>query len=141
MIAMLSCCGRVRICEYEWELQISSETHFQKLLDLPRDRRPTAVFAINDTMAEAFVQLVREKGLDVPRDISVAGFSDANEEQSSTSSWLTSYAQPTYSIGKQAARLLMKRIEDPLGGNVVILLQGELMEQPYHPQETSPHPN
>jgi LacI family transcriptional regulator len=38
--------------------------------------RPTAIFASNDDMAAAIVSLAHRRGLDVPRDLSVAGFGD-----------------------------------------------------------------
>ncbi len=98
-----------------------------EMLSLPPERRPTAIFAINDVMADVFVRLVREHGLDVPRDMSVAGFADANRSQPDSYAWLTSYAQPTYKIGREAARLLMKRIQDPASSTTWVLLQGELM--------------
>ncbi|MBG6117392.1 MULTISPECIES: LacI family DNA-binding transcriptional regulator [unclassified Sphingobium] len=38
--------------------------------------RPTAIFASNDDMAAAIISLAHRRGLDVPRDLSVAGFDD-----------------------------------------------------------------
>jgi len=99
----------------------------EEILAWPRPDRPTAVFAVNDAMADVFVRLVRERGLRVPQDISVAGFADANRSEPDPYSWLTSYAQPTYKIGREAARLLMRRIEDPAACTTSVLLQGELM--------------
>lgn len=37
---------------------------------------PTAIFASNDVMAAGVVHIARERGLEVPRDISVVGFDD-----------------------------------------------------------------
>lgn len=39
-------------------------------------RVPTAIFASNDDMAAAVISLAHRRGLDVPRDLSVAGFDD-----------------------------------------------------------------
>ena len=44
-------------------------------------RDPTARLAWNDYAAEALVQLLRERGLDVPRDVSVAGFDETAAEE------------------------------------------------------------
>ncbi len=43
---------------------------------LPMADRPTAVFGANDETAIGFIKAVRDAGLSVPRDVSVAGFDD-----------------------------------------------------------------
>lgn len=43
---------------------------------LVQDPRPTAVFAFNDSMAVGVLSAIQEGGLDIPGDISVAGFDD-----------------------------------------------------------------
>ena len=45
-----------------------------QLLDLAQP--PTAIFASNDVMAAGVVHVARQRGLDVPGDISVVGFDD-----------------------------------------------------------------
>lgn len=46
----------------------------ERLLDLPD--RPSAIFASNDVMAAGVVHVARERGMDVPHDLSVVGFDD-----------------------------------------------------------------
>lgn len=46
----------------------------ERLLDLMP--RPTAVFSSNDEMAAGVIHAARQRGLDVPRDLSVVGFDD-----------------------------------------------------------------
>lgn len=43
---------------------------------LDRSDRPTAIFASNDVMAAGVVHVARERGIDVPGDLSVVGFDD-----------------------------------------------------------------
>jgi DNA-binding LacI/PurR family transcriptional regulator len=43
---------------------------------LDRADRPTAILATSDVLAMGAMQAIRERGLDVPRDISVTGFDD-----------------------------------------------------------------
>lgn len=99
-----------------------------ELLSLPVERRPTAVFAINDDVARVFISLAQQRGLRVPGDVSVAGFGDAHDKQIEEQRLdLTTYVQPTYSIGEQAASLLLSRIENPRDATVTVLLQGKLV--------------
>jgi LacI family transcriptional regulator len=46
----------------------------ERLLDL--SPRPTAIFSCNDEMAAGVVHAARQRGLDVPRDLSIIGFDD-----------------------------------------------------------------
>lgn len=46
----------------------------ERLLDVTP--RPTAIFSSNDTMAAGVIHAARQRGLDVPRDLSVVGFDD-----------------------------------------------------------------
>jgi DNA-binding LacI/PurR family transcriptional regulator len=46
------------------------------LLDLPEPERPTAVFAVSDKAAIGAYRAARERGLAIPRDVSVVGFDD-----------------------------------------------------------------
>ncbi len=46
-------------------------------LELARDRRCTAVYAANDTLAIGLIQALRENGLSVPEDVSVVGVDDS----------------------------------------------------------------
>lgn len=97
------------------------------LLDLPVERRPTAIFAANDVIGETVTMVARDRGLRVPQDLSVAGFDDVVTVDREP--WLTTYAQPKRRIGQQAARLLMHRIANPCASPVTLLLEGELVRR------------
>ena len=58
------------------------------------------------------VQAIREEGLLIPRDISVAGY-DGNLISQVMSPQLTTYRQDTEAMGKAAAELLIEEIESP----------------------------
>lgn len=74
------------------------------LLSLPE--RPTAVFAANDLSAIALVEVAEERGLSIPRDLSVVGFDDI-PEASRLSPALTTIRQPMQNLGAAAAHLLI----------------------------------
>lgn len=75
------------------------------LLALPR--RPTAIFASSDQMALGAYKAVRERGLRIPRDVSVVGFDDLPEVRWSTPP-LTTVRQPLTEMGALAARTLLR---------------------------------
>ncbi len=75
-----------------------------RLLKL-RDR-PTAVFASNDDMALGVLAAAQRQGLDVPDDLSIAGFDDS---PASSLVWppLTTVLQPTVAMARTAVELLI----------------------------------
>ncbi|MCC2546608.1 LacI family transcriptional regulator [Hymenobacter sp. BT175] len=79
----------------------------QKLLRLAAP--PDAVFSSNDLAAVGALQLVKEKGLRVPQDIAIVGFS--NEKFTSlTEPTITSVDQRCEQMGQTAVRLLLKML-------------------------------
>lgn len=68
--------------------------------------RPTAIFASNDAMAAGVVHAARERGLDVPGDLSVIGFDDT---PISAQIWppLTTVRWPIVDMARAAARKLI----------------------------------
>lgn len=91
--------------------------------------RPTAIFAMNDTMATGCYRSIKNHGLHIPRDVSVVGF-DNREFAKLINPPLTTVALPNRQIGHQAAKLLLSRIEkkDVAEGCVVLpcnIIEGE----------------
>ncbi len=100
----------------------------REVLSLPADRRPTALFGGMDIISEVIASVAQELGLQIPGDLSVAGFDDVNIDPAKPA-WLTTYAQPKQRIGQQAARLLMKRLQKSIRSSSIILLEGKLVER------------
>lgn len=75
---------------------------------------PTAFFCDTDIQAAAVISTVTEKGFAVPRDISVVGFCDL-ELARCLNPPLTTVRQPGLEVGKEAARILLKRIKEGIG--------------------------
>ncbi len=99
-----------------------------RMLSHPVAQRPTAIFGANDPVAETVAEAAREKGLDVPSELSVVGFDDAGFDPEKAP-WLTTYSQPTYGIGQQAVRLLMARLQKPARQTETVLLEGRLVQR------------
>ncbi|MCU4677352.1 LacI family transcriptional regulator [Catenovulum sp. 2E275] len=74
---------------------------------LALEQRPTAVFACNDEIAAGALFAARLNGLDVPKNLAIAGFED-NPFSRQTWPKLTTAAQPTRQIASQAAELLLQ---------------------------------
>jgi len=74
---------------------------------LALSRRPTAIFATSDQVAIGFIKAVRDAGLSVPGDVSVAGFDDI-EYANLFSPALTTMRQPRADIGRGAAENLVQ---------------------------------
>ena len=81
----------------------------RRLFALPQ--RPTAIFGSNDEIAAGVLAAARSAGLNVPYDLSIAGFEDS---PFSKQSWpaLTTAKQATEEIGRQAARRLLADIRE-----------------------------
>lgn len=72
-------------------------------------QRPTAVFASNDDMAAGTVAIAHRMGLDVPGDLTVAGFDDT---ALATTIWpeLTTVRQPITQMAEMAVQFLVRQI-------------------------------
>lgn len=79
----------------------------RELFALPRERRPTAVFAANDDMAAGVIWAAAKHGLAVPRDVSVCGFDDTPIAQQIWPA-LTTVHQPSHDMGRIAALQLLE---------------------------------
>jgi len=71
---------------------------------------PSAIFAFNDNMALGVLRAARERGLDVPRRLSVVGFDDL-EMAALVTPELTTVRQPLQEIGRVAAGVLYRLLD------------------------------
>jgi LacI family transcriptional regulator len=74
---------------------------------LARDPTPTAIVASNDQMALAAIEVAREKGLDVPEDLSVVSFDNTPVARFSRPS-LTAVDQPIAETFSRSVELLIE---------------------------------
>jgi LacI family transcriptional regulator len=83
----------------------------EDLVGMPDDQRPTAVFVASDSMALEVMAVVRERGKEVPRDLSIVGFDD-NPSGLYGPVALTTVRQPLIRMAEESVKLLNK-IMDP----------------------------
>lgn len=86
----------------------------------------TAVVAANDTVALGACAAVRDLGLRIPEDVSVAGFDDLPFSVDSVPA-LTTVRLPLFEAGARAGRLAMGKETPPQGG--VATIAAELMDR------------
>ena len=72
---------------------------------LAQDPRPTAIFAANDDMAAGVLRAATQLGIDVPGQLSIAGFDDTALAQQIDPP-LTTVRQPLVSMAQHAAEML-----------------------------------
>jgi DNA-binding LacI/PurR family transcriptional regulator len=73
---------------------------------LDRADRPTAILALSDVQALGVIAAAAERGIEVPRDLSVVGFDDIPQAAAATPA-LTTVSQPHEEKGRAAVRLLV----------------------------------
>jgi len=113
----------VRHCK-EWD----SASGYKEALDLlSKDIIPTAIFAGNDLIAVGVMDALREKGLNVPKDISVVGYDD-REVCGYVRPKLTTVRLPLVEIGKKSAEILINHINGKNEGiEAITRVKGELI--------------
>ena len=84
-----------------------AKTQIAKIFDSEID----AIFAVNEIYAAIAIRIAKEKGYNVPEDISVIGFTDGLISEYSSPS-ITAIVQHGFTMGRQAAELLIERIEN-----------------------------
>ncbi|MBW1708444.1 MAG: LacI family DNA-binding transcriptional regulator [Deltaproteobacteria bacterium] len=95
------------IFESEYTL-VDGKEAMQRLLSLPDP--PTAVFAASDVLAMGALTAVKENGLRVPQDISIAGFDDL-DFTAYLDPPLTTVRIPAFEMGQLAVKMLFEMID------------------------------
>lgn len=76
---------------------------------LNHENRPDAIFAINDPTAIEAIRIIKERGLSIPGDIAIVGFSN-DFVSSMIEPALTTVEQPIHEMGRTAAQLLLDQM-------------------------------
>jgi len=79
----------------------------QVLLEL--EKQPDAIFAVNDPVAIGAYEEIKNRGLRIPDDIAVVGFSN-NPVAAIIDPPLTTIEQPAHELGRRAAIVLLEQI-------------------------------
>lgn len=75
------------------------------------DNQPSAIFCYNDRMAMGVYRAVAERGLRIPKDVSVVGFDDQAPIPEGLFPSLTTVALPHYELGTRAVEMLADLVD------------------------------
>lgn len=73
---------------------------------------PDAIFTATNLMTLGALRAIRQRGMRVPEDVALVGFDDIPWAEELYSP-LTAVAQPTYELGQEAVRMLLRRLDQP----------------------------
>jgi LacI family transcriptional regulator len=91
---------------------------------LTRKTKPTCVFAVTDVMAIGALTALREAGISVPGEMSLAGFDDVPVVRDLTPP-LTTVSLPLEELGERAMELAIKGARG--GRSRILRLSGEVV--------------
>lgn len=93
---------------------------------LARKQAPTAIFASTDEMAAGVMSVAHQLGYSIPRDLSVAGYDNA---QIAHQIWpaLTTVAQPVSDMAEMATQLLIDQLRGGTKNITQVAMQTELV--------------
>ncbi len=108
--------------------RIDGRDGIEQLLALPNP--PDALVCGSGTSALSVLFYLKEQGINVPQDFGLVGASDEPASALVTPS-VTSVCQPAYEMGKKAAELIIKEIEDRSeeGSYQVIEMEAKLVQR------------
>jgi len=83
----------------------------EDILSQSADDRPTAIICYNDELAVKLLDVIRERQLNIPNDISIVGFDDSFLANVSEVK-LTTIKHPQSELGEAAGKLILDMIKD-----------------------------
>jgi LacI family transcriptional regulator len=98
----------------------------QRLIGLPKQRRPTALFCANDVMALGALQQLLLAGVSVPSEVAVVGYDDIDFAGAAAVP-LTSVRQPRDKLGRTATELLIAETTEEAHEHQGVTFVPELM--------------
>jgi LacI family transcriptional regulator, repressor for deo operon, udp, cdd, tsx, nupC, and nupG len=100
------------------DLEFQNGVQAMRML-LEQEEKPTAIFAVSDTLAIGALKGINGSGLHVPSDLAIVGF-DNISFSNMTNPTLTTVSQPMYKMGVTAANMLIMSIKGEQVESVVL---------------------
>lgn len=95
---------------------------------LMKPNRPTAIMCANDITAIGVFEIMEKLGLKCPDDVSLIGFDNIQYDHPLIQT-LTTFDVQKHKMGEEAARALIKRINNPLSSRLSIGVVANLIER------------
>ncbi|CAL2101102.1 LacI family transcriptional regulator [Tenacibaculum sp. 190130A14a] len=92
-------------------VEVDEENNIKEQIESLFENKIDAIFTVNEIYAAIAIRIAKERGLGIPEDISIIGFTDGLISEYSSPS-ITTVVQHGYTMGKQAAEMLIDRIEN-----------------------------
>ncbi|WP_317368339.1 LacI family DNA-binding transcriptional regulator [uncultured Tyzzerella sp.] len=93
---------------------------------LKREKPPTAIFAVSDSMAIGAIKAIKKQGKIVGKDIDVIGFDDTIISKLYEPD-ITTISQPRFKMGQLAMKAILEKINDNSVSNKFITLEHNLV--------------
>ena len=90
------------------------------------EKSPTALLCYDDLIAVEVIHLLRERNLNIPKDVGVVSFNDSVQAREDHMN-ITSVHLPIEKVGESAASFLLQRLENPDISRQVIKHKGKLV--------------
>lgn len=121
--------AEAKLTPYFWDCSLWPKAAHEAAQKYLLESSPiTAIFGCNDTVLIALMQVAQAQGRTLPDDISLIGFDNIELAQHTTPP-LTSIWVDQMGMGRQAAQLLLNRIEYPAAANVRTLIRPQLIQR------------
>jgi len=118
-----------QLSPYFWDCPLwPKAAHDAARTYLAQTTQVTAVFGCNDAVTIALLQVAQANGYQIPHDLSLVGFDNIDLAQL-TAPPLTSVWVDQIGMGRQAAQLLINRIEYPAAAIVRTLIRPQLIQR------------
>ena len=88
-------------------------------------RKPSAIFALSNTILLGAIKAINEAGMRIPQDISIVSF-DNNLHLDYMSPAITRVSQPVEEIGSLSTKIMIRRIEEKTRDETKILLAPQM---------------
>lgn len=106
---------------------VSAAELTREFLDMPEEKRPTCILYPDDFSCIGGINAIKERGLMIPDDISVAGYDGINIAKV-LDPQITTLQQDTQTLGRKAAECLISAVEKPKTALIErVVVEGEVL--------------
>lgn len=111
--------------KWVYHQELTAENAWSSLRRIFEDaEQPDGIFAANDTTAIAIVEFARERGIRIPEDLKIIGYSN-DPRTAIISPPITSIEQYPSAVADKVAQTLIGALQGPAGNQTAVIMPGE----------------